>query len=225
MYLCEIVVAGQVLVVPTLIPSVSSHALMSSPIVSTTKDTLEIDVPKEDPSEAGNLKSTPSTSSQKNARVGDDWGSLDFTESFVGEHKVNPIYSDLPITSSTPAIKDDYSSVSQDNVSNSCNVLNVRPPPFEEDDHPSVKEANSHVKKDDGDPIEECNPDCWNNALYEDLPPQDLQTCYGFNFKLDSKYGYGHKGCGSNEQGIQVPIECVPRKCNLALGCSNEQLK
>lgn len=44
-------------------------------------------------------------------------------------------------------------------------------------------------------------------------------------FKLVSKYGYERKGCGCNKQGIQVPIECVPHKCNLGLGFSNEQSK
>lgn len=172
MHLFEMEIVHQVSVVPTLIPSVSSNVLMFTPAVPTMKDTLEIDVPKEDPSKARNLNSTP-TSSQKNACLGDDWGSLDFIDSFSGEHKVNPIHLSLSITSSIPAIKDDYSFISWDNVSNSCNILNVDPPLFEEDDHTSIKEVNvgSHVKKDDGNPIEECNPHCWNNALYGDPPP------------------------------------------------------
>lgn len=78
--LCEMATISQASLVPTLIPLVSSTASIFTPVVTTTKDTLEINVPEEDPSKARNPKPT---SSQRNACVGDDWGPLDFTNSFI----------------------------------------------------------------------------------------------------------------------------------------------
>lgn len=84
---------------PTLnifIPSLSSNVLTSTPIVLVAKATLEMNVPKEDPPKVEDPKSTPSTSSfESNACHGDDWGSLNFTKSYIGEYKVDPIHLDL----------------------------------------------------------------------------------------------------------------------------------
>lgn len=72
------------------------------------------------------------SSSKVNACLGDDWGSLDFTDSHVGEYKVDPIHLKLPKTSFTPATKDDYSSILQDHVNTIGYTIKGDPPPLKE---------------------------------------------------------------------------------------------
>lgn len=74
----------------------------------------------------------PSPSSQSNAFIGDDWGSLDFTSSFIGEYKVNSTHLNFPKVSLTPTIEDDYSFVSQDHVNTTGYTIKGDPPPLEE---------------------------------------------------------------------------------------------
>lgn len=132
MHLCQVVAARHALVTTTFkiyIPFLSSNMLTTTHMDPPKEKTHEKVVPKEDPPKIESPKSTPS---QSNAFLTDDWGSLDFTSSFIGEYKVNPIRLNFPKVSFTPAIKDDYSFVSQDHVNTIGYTIKGDPPPLEE---------------------------------------------------------------------------------------------
>lgn len=168
-----------------------------------------VSVDKNELPKAENPKSPPYSPfySQSNAFLGNDWGSLDFSKFFIVEYKARP--SGIEFLGIIETKVDDTPAQEE-----KCD-------PIQETTPSSTQESNLTPSKD----VNVCKPGkeggsslvetfdihWWNETLYVQLPPPEaLQTRYGFGYELASQYGYGQKGLGCIEQGIQAPIQFKP---------------
>lgn len=79
------------------------------------KDYPKANIPKEEQPKAKIPKSSPSSSNfELNAYLGDDWGSLDFSEFFIGEYKVNLVHLQLLIILNTSIKEIDHTLIEKE---------------------------------------------------------------------------------------------------------------
>lgn len=108
--------------------------------LSKKKDSLKEDPPKMDLPRAKNSESTSTESSSNeslspskvNACSSDDWGSLDFTDSHVGQYQVYPIHLRFRKISLISATKDDYVSIKPSDTYHVDNIFYTKPPTFKD---------------------------------------------------------------------------------------------
>lgn len=102
---------------------------------SQKEDSLKADLPKVQAS--GSTLNKPSSSkspspSKVNTCLGDFWGSLDFTNSRVGEYKVDLVHMKFPNIPFTSATKDDYASIKLRDAYHVDHLFYTKPPSFKE---------------------------------------------------------------------------------------------
>lgn len=66
--------------------------------------------------------------------------------------------------------------------------------------------------------LKKCDTYIMDYTLYTNPPFQESQSRYGPGFNIFSKFCYGGKGHGHNEQGIKVPLEANPRNFKIGIG-------
>lgn len=144
--------------VPTLSSSIVTYAFVSSPkkeehkkeeitkeVVkkerspkkqdSSKEKSPKVDTPKVKMLESTPKKPSPAKSpslSKVNVCLGDDWVSLDFSDSDVGEYKVDPIHLRFPKISFTTTMKDDYASIKPGDAYHVDHLFYTKPPSFKE---------------------------------------------------------------------------------------------
>ncbi|GLJ11025.1 hypothetical protein SUGI_0140700 [Cryptomeria japonica] len=111
--------------------------------------------------------------------IDDDWGSLDFNPTFVGEYKV-------PSRELKVEKKEEAKNQS------------TLPEPMSNNFVAASQTSSPHTS----------NSEEFDSLSYEKLPSlSEMDDRYGHGFRIFAKHGYHGNGCGTHEQGIKVPLE------------------
>ncbi|GLJ36816.1 hypothetical protein SUGI_0742690 [Cryptomeria japonica] len=162
---------------------------MDESLPSNNQNSLdESEAPEEDPSR---LEYTHKKAfDPEKVLAEDDWGSLDFNPTFVGEYRVPP--RELKVKK-----KEETRDQS------------VLPEPMSNNFVAASQTSSPHTS----------NSEEFDSLSYE-KPPflSEMANRYGCGFHILAKSGYSGNGCGANEQGIKVPLEHNMHEYSFGLG-------
>lgn len=110
----------------------------------------------------------------------DDWKTLDFNPTFIGEYKVL-----------------------------SLSFIKQKNEPEKKISTPLIGELkNTFMNSSTEEIMETIKPNCYDIQTYEaPLTPENMVDCYGPGYTLLKKSRFNGKGCGKFEKGIQVSLD------------------
>ncbi|GLJ23982.1 hypothetical protein SUGI_0456270 [Cryptomeria japonica] len=148
----------------------------------------ESGIPKKDPSR---LETTHKNDfDPEKVLVEDDWGSLDFNPTFVGEYKIPS--RELKVEKKEEA--ENHKVEKKEETKNQSTL----PEAMSNNFVAASQTSSSHIY----------NYEEFDSLSYEKPPSfPEMADRYGRGFHIFAKHGYHGKGCGANEQGIRVPLE------------------